>query len=82
MEVGLASCCPVPPLWPPSQSLGCHLASEPALSMCNALPTACLAPPFYVLFSFIWFLPLHPAQVACWIVTDEGRFSKGINTRT
>lgn len=45
-------------------------------------PSACLAPPFYVLFSFIWLLPLRPPHVACWAVTEEARFSKGIDTRT
>lgn len=78
-EVGLASCCS---FWPPPETgMPSSLQTRPS-PFARPFPSACLAPPFYVLFSFIWFLPLRPPHVACWAVTDEARFSKGIDMRT
>lgn len=79
LEVGFMSCCS---FWPPPETgMPWSLQTRPSL-FARPFPSACLAPPFYVLFSFIWFLPLRPPQVACWAVTDEARFSKGTDKRT
>lgn len=45
-----------------------------------ASPPACLATLPYVLFYFLWFLPLRPAIVARWTTPGGARVSKNIGT--
>lgn len=76
VKVGSASRCP----FRPQQCLGCHPAPKPASLSSMASPPACLATLLYVLFYFLWFLPLRPAIVAHWTTPDGARVSKNIGT--
>lgn len=49
----------------------------PSLSS-TASPPGCLATLLYALFSFFWFLPVRPADVACWTTPDGAWVSKNI----
>lgn len=70
----MASRCP---FWP-QQCLGCHPAPKPAFSIFNGLPAWLSGNPTYALFSFFWFLPVRPADVACWTTPDGAWVSKNI----